>query len=144
MNVNLNGAASDALSSLGLPAVEAQRLSIEIGAAMEKASELLRRSCARLAAQLQKAAESLENKIPPYVDYVIKEWDSDKITEELIEKQWDWFATSWVGLTKLFNAAKAFEHALVGGKFEATYETAAKAAERSLRAGRSFVAVVST
>ncbi|CAK0843202.1 unnamed protein product [Prorocentrum cordatum] len=134
----------DAMITLGLPGIAKKQMLKEIAAAVQFASEQIQSTAASVAAALQRSAESLLSRIPKYEEYAVRVWNTEEVQSKLLDTSWDSFAESWVGLSKLANVAKSLDHAVGGGSFATRYSGAISAASRSLSAGRTFIAVVST
>ena len=130
-------------TAMGLPRMCFKQVDLEIQTGLHLSNELLRSAASKLAAKLQKDAESLENRIPTYEPWVVQVFDKDKITENLCTPDWEPFARDWGVLSKQFATAKNLAHPYFG-KFEALYPEPVKIALRCLASGRAFISVVST
>ena len=60
-------------------------------------------------------ANGLETMVPMYEEFTVASFDSDRVHEELIKSNWDWFATEWVALSKLAASATAMNTSFTRG-----------------------------
>ena len=95
----------DALAALKLPRVSAANLKMEVEAAMAAAQQISDKILGKVAARIHRMADQVNDKMPPYEEYTVKEFDTDKVKTELVDKDWEWFAAEWVFRWKLLACA---------------------------------------
>ena len=138
--------AAEALSTdlYGLPKLNEQVLQRDT-AAESMLKELLQNIMAKSATCLQSVAEALEQKVPAYTEYVVTTFDVEKIQAELLahESRWETFAHEWVGHSKFHTACLSLAATSLG-KFAVLHKAQVVLSDRALKAGRTFIAVVST
>lgn len=115
----------------------------EVIAGLDRSRELLVSFGGKVAGRCQIMANALENAIPKYESFVVTEFQTKRVQEELVDTPWNSFAADWVVLSKLYTSAKSLSNDTVG-KFEIQYESVSRACERAMVAGKTFVAIVST
>ena len=135
---------AESLQVLALRSFAYEKLSLELNAANTAGVELLKAGSAKLSCGLKASSESLDHSIPDYSAYAVKTWDQEMVKQELLDRDWDWFVQKWVNLTALHKLSGSLSHPAAGGSFQASYEAPYKGAADSLKAGRTFVAVIST
>eukprot|EP00959_Pyramimonas_sp_CCMP1952_P033001 692402-Pyramimonas_sp.AAC.1 len=78
-----------------MPVVSHAQMLAEFEAADRLARDLLLSVGAKLAVVITAEAESLDNKVPNYAPYCVDVFDTDRVKENIVAKQWDGFAASW-------------------------------------------------